>query len=298
MPNPQEFKNAGAFLIGPGDSAYSLGEVFQIGRETVNDLRLEDPGVSRLHAVIQLLNDGRYWITDLQSKNGIKVQETLIKGACHPLVHGHQIRIGDFRFEFHDPSKDARGPLSAQAEVLVTEPRPLLVSVSLRWLILFDLVGSTSMDLSFGETEVHRIKEGWMREAQFELEEAGGQVNKFLGDGVFGYWIDREGTAAQVAKGMARLRAWQEATQHQRPFRMVIHFGRVCSGPPDVYGVESLTGRAVNLLFRLEKVASKNRWPRIFTEPVRSSLPDMEGVVELGLCDIEDFPEKFRLFEF
>jgi adenylate cyclase len=296
MSSPPEFENAGARLIGAGDSAYLLGDRFQIGRDPTNDLQLEDREVSRFHAVIQRLNDGQYWITDLISRNGTRVKGESLKGSSQRLEHGDRLRIGDHWFEFHVPSTSQVMVPVDDAQGLVTERASDTVNVSLRWLILFDLVGSTSMEGELTETEVHRIKEGWMREAARRLLNAGGRVNKFLGDGVFGYWNDSEGINGLVAQGLAELREWQDNAQ--LPFRMVIHFGRVCSGPSDMSGVESITGQAVNLLFRLEKLASQRDWRRVITEPVRSSLRGLKEAPELGQCTVDGIPGQFRLFGF
>lgn len=73
-----------------------------IGRNSDNDLMLNDPLVSRYHSVIQPDRDGQFRITDLASTNGILVNgEKLEPGAPFPLSHRDTIFIGNSVFNFH-----------------------------------------------------------------------------------------------------------------------------------------------------------------------------------------------------
>jgi hypothetical protein len=57
----------------------------------------EDPGISRLHAVLERLSDGGYAIRDLGSTNGTTVnddQAPLRQDTAVPLADGDRIRIG------------------------------------------------------------------------------------------------------------------------------------------------------------------------------------------------------------
>ena len=52
---------------------YRFGRRILVGRAPSADLRLEDPRVSRLHARIEMRNDGVY-VEDLGSRNGTSVE--------------------------------------------------------------------------------------------------------------------------------------------------------------------------------------------------------------------------------
>jgi pSer/pThr/pTyr-binding forkhead associated (FHA) protein len=57
----------------------------------------EDPGISRLHAVLERRSDGGYAIRDLGSTNGTMVnddQAPLARDTVVPLADGDRIRIG------------------------------------------------------------------------------------------------------------------------------------------------------------------------------------------------------------
>jgi pSer/pThr/pTyr-binding forkhead associated (FHA) protein len=66
-------------------------ETTHIGRETDNDVVLDDPATSRHHAEI-VFRDGHYLLTDLRSANGTYVNEQRV--AERPLADGDAIRIG------------------------------------------------------------------------------------------------------------------------------------------------------------------------------------------------------------
>ena len=62
-----------------------------IGRETDNDVVLDDPATSRHHAEV-VFRDGSYVVTDLRSANGTYVNDQRV--ADRPLSEGDLIRIG------------------------------------------------------------------------------------------------------------------------------------------------------------------------------------------------------------
>lgn len=67
-----------------------------IGRAEDNDLRLDDRSISRRHA--RLLNEGgRWFLADLGSANGTRLNESLISGTS-ALKAGDRLKIGEFEF--------------------------------------------------------------------------------------------------------------------------------------------------------------------------------------------------------
>jgi ABC-type Mn2+/Zn2+ transport system ATPase subunit len=68
----------------------------QIGRDAENDVRLDVPGVSRYHAVIQRVGQ-RYRVRDLRSTNGTFVNDVRIEAETW-LNPNDSVRIGPYRF--------------------------------------------------------------------------------------------------------------------------------------------------------------------------------------------------------
>jgi pSer/pThr/pTyr-binding forkhead associated (FHA) protein len=70
----------------------------RIGRLPDNEIVLDDPNVSRHHAVI-IDTGSSYVITDLHSANGVDVRNQRIRDTAR-LGHGDRIRICDHEFTF------------------------------------------------------------------------------------------------------------------------------------------------------------------------------------------------------
>src|SRR5437764_4869433 len=84
--------------------AFEVGARAVIGRDPTCEVRLDDPSVSRRHAEIRLLDDGRYEVADLGSKHGVLVRGEKVERAL--LAHGDELRIGlaRFRFQVQEPA--------------------------------------------------------------------------------------------------------------------------------------------------------------------------------------------------
>ncbi len=71
----------------------------RIGRGTErNEVVLKHPSISRRHAQITLRKDGVYEITDMESLNGVFVNDRKVKNAA--LADGDIIDVGDLTFKF------------------------------------------------------------------------------------------------------------------------------------------------------------------------------------------------------
>ena len=95
-----------------------------IGRGGDIHLIIDDPSVSRRHAMILQRND-KYLISDLESTNGTLVNRERI-GHGHVLVEGDKITLGDisFRFSF-EPRDDTRSNYLLKNKA-VTDPLTLV----------------------------------------------------------------------------------------------------------------------------------------------------------------------------
>lgn len=77
-------------------------ESVTLGRDPENDVRLADLTVSRRHGLLQRHAEGRYFIADLQSRNGISLNGAAITQPA-ALSDGDEIRIGIYQLTFLDP---------------------------------------------------------------------------------------------------------------------------------------------------------------------------------------------------
>ena len=96
--------------------ALPLGDTF-IGRSHDCQITIFDPLVSRRHARIRVFGD-RAVLEDLGSRNGCRVNSTLIQGS-HPLSAGDRIRIGKHELVFGELTAVAPTPRERQTGSLV-----------------------------------------------------------------------------------------------------------------------------------------------------------------------------------
>ena len=101
-------------------SGQAVGRIFRltvgettIGRGTTADVRINEDGVSRLHAKIVRELDGTAKIMDLNSTNGTYVNGRRID--IESLREGDRVRVGqsatlDFRYEYLSPSGESEAP--------------------------------------------------------------------------------------------------------------------------------------------------------------------------------------------
>ncbi|MGE0385895.1 MAG: FHA domain-containing protein [Gammaproteobacteria bacterium] len=83
---------------------------WRIGRGRNNDLTVDDQSVSRQHAEIHRRHDGSFTVVDLESLNGVFVNEKKVRRA--DIAEGDSIDIGDvpFRFTLYDEDSAAQDP--------------------------------------------------------------------------------------------------------------------------------------------------------------------------------------------
>jgi adenylate cyclase len=81
-----------------------------LGRSSDNDVVLRDFSVSRHHAKVEG-NDGDFRVQDLDSTNGVKVNETFVTSGA--LCAGDRVTIGSFQLFVEDTATDTGGLSSA-----------------------------------------------------------------------------------------------------------------------------------------------------------------------------------------
>jgi hypothetical protein len=83
-----------AALLASNGQEFTLHDEFSIGRLDMASIRYDDPAISREHAVIRH-HDERWWITDRGSRNGTRVNDSLLPALVeHPLRDGDRITVG------------------------------------------------------------------------------------------------------------------------------------------------------------------------------------------------------------
>jgi hypothetical protein len=114
-------------LVGKGQGeSFKLepGKEYTVGRHSENDIRIDDDNISRNHFKIQVQDD-KYFITDLNSKNGTFISDKKISpgistevGEGAPIVIGMTIiGLGEVCESYIKPFLDTAGFFSEMSEV-------------------------------------------------------------------------------------------------------------------------------------------------------------------------------------
>jgi class 3 adenylate cyclase len=253
-----------------------------IGRIASNTLALDNPGLSRSHAMIQP-TPGGWFLTDLRSTNG-----TYHNGLR--LEQGVALRDGDkielsgilltFRCQQGDDATSEAGATSVQ------------IHSGDCWLLMLDLIGHTAHTQAVGAEVASADFKRWLELIRPGLVRSGGTINGYLGDAVFAYWRQDRHPAEKVRAALMELVALQKASP--RPFRIILHHGRIrISG--GLQG-ESLAGTDVIFLFRMEKSTKPLGATCVLSEPAARSLDLVGSSRALGDHAVPSFPGTHGFF--
>jgi adenylate cyclase len=128
----------------------------------------------------------------------------------------------------------------------------------------------------------------WFSACQQLVERHGGTINKYLGDGFFAYWPHSEAARVGLLAALGEFQRLQEA--RSPAFRLVVHHGQVVMGGRASLGEESLSGREVNFVFRMERPAAELRLARLLGEPTRQLLAGALATTEAGAHALPGLP--------
>jgi adenylate cyclase len=278
----------GAWLEAADGTRHPIRGSCSLGRTTANTIVLESPKVSRRHALIHLQNIGELWLIDFGSSNGTFLNKRRIH---HPfrLSDGDEITIGDQVFKLRQPltiSDEHKTPM-IQRTLREIENIPC-------WLLVADIRGFTPLSRQMQSEDLDVLLGAWIFTCKEIIENHHGIINKYLGDGFLAYWPEIGASPEEI---VAVLSALKELQRKESPeFRFVAHFGAVAIGGVASMGEESLMGGEVNLIFRLEKLASSLGEPCALSEAARIKLGELIPVRSLGEFELKGFEGKCAFF--
>jgi len=261
-----------------------------LGRTAANTIVLESPKVSRRHALMHLQNIGELWLIDFGSSNGTFLNKRRIH---HPirLSDGDQITIGDQVFRFRQPLA-----ISEEDKTAVMERTLRGIENIPCWLLVADIRSFTALSRHLQSDDLDAILGRWIFTCKEIIENHRGIINKYLGDGFLAYWPDAATSPEEIA---AILSALKELQRKEWPeFRFVVHFGPVAIGGVASMGEESLMGGEVNLIFRLEKLASSLGESCCLSETAHTKLGELVPTRSLGEFELKGFEGKCAFFAF
>ena len=278
----------GAWLEAADGKCHPIHGSCSLGRTPANTIVLESPKVSRRHALIHVQNIGEFWLIDFGSSNGTFLNKRRIHQPVR-LSDGDQVTVGDSMFKFRQPKK-----ISEEYKTIITQQTLRQVENVPCWLLVTDIRNFTPLSRNMHSEGLEALLGPWISTCKEIIEKHHGVINKYLGDGFFAYWPDAETTSEEIAKVLSALK---ELQGKQMPdFRFVVHFGPVAIGGIASMGEESLMGKEVNLVFRLEKLASSLGERCGLSEPAHAKLANLIPSRPLGEHELKGFEGKCAVF--
>jgi adenylate cyclase len=274
----------------PGERVPLTGNC-SLGRAAGNDVVLEDERISRRHATIHAQGDQEFLLVDLGSRNGTYLNGRRVNQPTR-LRDGDRVEIGPFALCFRQASpSQTRGSIPGVIGQTLVEVRSTPC-----WLMLCDLVGSSTMARQQTAQELAMLVGGWFGRCKELIEDNGGVINKYLGDGLLAYWRAHGESLNQVRQILQQMQQVQD--EGALRFRIVVHHGEITIGGVPSSGEDSLSGPDVNLIFRLERLASEMGFIRIASASAVRLLGDSIAAASAGEHALSGFEGTHAVYTF
>jgi adenylate cyclase len=281
-------EEAAAWLEAAGRERIPIRGNCSLGRSPKSAVVLESPKVSRRHAVINLQNVGEFWLIDLGSSNGTFLNKRRVHQPVR-LCDMDQITVGDSAFTFRQPEEISNELRTTMAQQTIRETANIPV-----WLLVADIENFTPLSRSMVSDKLATLVGGWVATCKDIVEENHGEIDKYLGDGFLAYWHDDEKSAENVAAGLQKLKQLQ---RNEPRFRLVLHHGLVSSGGMRSMGEESLIGKEVIFVFRMEKLAGSLGISLMASAAAKGKLESIMKYDPAGVHELKGFEGSFEFFK-
>ena len=283
-----ELEEGAAWLESTGRERVVIRGNCSLGRSPKSAVVLESPKVSRRHAIINLQNVGEFWLIDLGSSNGTFLNKRRVHQPVR-LCDMDQITVGDTAFTFRQPEEISTELRTTMAQQTIRETANIPV-----WLLVADIENFTPLSRSMVSDKLATLVGGWVSACKEIVEENHGEIDKYLGDGFLAYWHDDEKGAENIAAGLQKLKQLQ---RNEPRFRLVLHHGLVSSGGMRSMGEESLIGKEIIFVFRMEKLAGSLGISLMASEPAKVKLEPLMKCDPAGSHALKGFEGEFQFFK-
>jgi adenylate cyclase len=278
----------GAWLEATDGKRLPIQGNLSIGRSPKTSLILDSPKVSRRHAIINVQDVGEFWLIDLGSSNGTFLNGRRLLQPVR-LCNLDQIVIGDSVFTFRQPDEITDAYRTTQIERTIREIENVPC-----WLLVADIENFTPLSRSLTSDHLAVMIGGWVATCKEIIESHDGVMDKYLGDGFLAYWRDNENATRNVVPTLAELK--QVQSRNAPRFRIVLHFGLVAIGGMPSMGEESLMGKDVNFVFRMEKLAGSLGISVLTSAAGKSKLGLLTEVEPAGPHELKGFEGQHEFF--
>lgn len=277
-------------LSTPDGKYHTLVSPCDIGRSDECAIVLADTQVSRRHCILQSDNRGQWWITDQESTNGTYINGRRISQST--LLRNHDsVTVGNQQF-FFAGAKETQA-ITSPEKPLVENGTKINISQQHCWLLVGDVINSTTLTQNHSPQELINIIGEWGVQSRKIIESHKGEINKFLGDGYFAFWRDTPQLGSSMVTVLKDLSTLKKSLSTD--FRMILHYGPVQLGGVMTRGEENLSGSSVNYVFKSEKVAAALS-QKIFISDTAASKMSGTLLKSLGVHAVPGFPGENAFF--
>lgn len=278
-----------------GGNNHPLGpKTHSIGRSPSNEIVLLDHKVSRAHALIHCQNASEFVLVDLGSANGSLANGRRISGPLC-LKDGDRLKFGDTECIFRQ-GKAARMRRQPDLEQPFSPTRKDLGDEK-RWLLAAEICGTQERPPTEPREDLAIQYGHWFANSKTLIEEHGGSIDAFLGDGFLATWLD---DSPEVVRRLATLLTLMKDAQARRspPFRFAIHHGTVRGGFIPGRG-ESRSEPPISYVSRMKQLAARLEVERLASQEAMAPLaPHLEVATLPGQHSLTGFADSFSFFTF
>jgi adenylate cyclase len=254
---------------GEATRTVALRAICTIGRGPDNDLVLEDPRVSRNHALLRQSGDGGYYVVDLGSSNGTFLNGSLVTVPV-ALKSGDEIQVGDHRLGF--TASSATGGQTIPRDLGTTMGTMAGMKCETIGILVVDIRNYTRLAEAVPPGELSQWVGSWFKEAGRIIERHGGTIDKFIGDAVMAYWRRQGGADPKYVNGPIRVASELVAFARGYHEKLIakystlgfaigcgIHIGEAMLGNVGSVARRDFTaiGDCVNVAFRIESLCKE-----------------------------------------
>ena len=163
-------------------------------------------------------------------------------------------------------------------------------------MLVADIKNFTPLSQNLTSDRLAVLIGGWLATCKEIVETHEGVIDKYLGDGFFVYWRERQKIEANVIRALVELK--QVQSRNAPSFRIVLHFGLVVIGGMPSMGEESLMGKDVNFAFRMEKLAGSLSISVLASAAAKSKLQSLVQFNPAGLHQLKGFEGRHEFFTY
>jgi adenylate cyclase len=257
------------------------GGLVTLGRDVTSSLQVNDPLVSRIHALIRFVGSDSYYLLDAGSRNGSFVNNRRVSTPTL-LRQGDVITLGDTAVTFiQEATADATQAVPAAVAMGETishvrlEIQPITILVA-------DIRGYTTLSEQIPIAVLSKMMTRWFSEVQEAIERRRGRVDKFIGDCVMALWhhgaeveqptiLDCLAAACEIQDLTRRMRQRFPELKSEMAIAAGINTGMAAIG----VGLDNTAmGDAVNLAFRLENACRSLDAELVLSQTTYQHLPE------------------------